>query len=185
MAQMDMSTIRYLYHCQSSDQKMIKLLSQEGEYQGRYMGMDNAIAATWLVSFNHVVRHQPRAADILQMAAFLVGKDIPMSLFWREDEELEVDEAIGTLKAYAIITEREEGCSFDVHRLVQLAMRHWLQAEGRQEQWIDKTLQRLDDIFSFPVHENRDVWRPYLPHALRAVSFGSYGVEEHAAMASR
>ena len=80
-----------------------------------------------------------------------------MSLFSRGEDELEVDEAIGTLKAYAFITEREDRHSFNVHRLVQLAMRNWLQTEG-QEQWIKDTIQRLADVFPFPAHENRDVW---------------------------
>ncbi|KAK5214567.1 hypothetical protein LTR72_012261 [Exophiala xenobiotica] len=161
MAEEGMTTDRYLQHCRTSDRRLIDLLSHESEYQGRYPGMNNAIATTWLISFNHILRDRPRAADILRMVCFMVDKDIPSSLFVQGDDELEVDEAMGTLKAYAFITEREDQQSFDVHRLVQLAMRNWLQTQGQQEFWIEETMQRLADIFPFPEHENREVWRPY------------------------
>jgi hypothetical protein len=145
-----MSTIRYLHHCRTRDQRLIDLLSQETEYRGRYKGMNNAIATTWLVSFNHILRDRPLAADILQMISFFVEKNIPLLLFLQGNDELEVDEAIGTLKAYAFITEREDGHSFDVHRLVQLATRKWLRMGGRQAQWMHVTIQRLRRDISLP-----------------------------------
>jgi len=182
MAKTSMSTTKYLQHCRSSDKRLIMLLSRETEYQGRHKSINSAIATTWLVSFNHILRDKPLAADILRLICFLVEKDIPLSLFSQGEDELEVDEAIGTLKAYAFITEREDRHSFDVHRLVQLAMQNWLQEEGQQEQWINSMIQRLADVFPFPVHENRDVWRQYLPHALSAVSFQEHDVGEQADM---
>ncbi|KIW65333.1 hypothetical protein PV04_07602 [Phialophora macrospora] len=171
MAKTGMSTAKYLQHCRSSDERLIMLLSRETEYQGRYKGMNSAVATTWLISFNQILRDKPLAADILRHICFLVDKDIPLSLFSQGHDELELDEAIGTLKAYAFITEREDELSFDVHRLVQLAMRHWLQEEGQQKQWIAKTVQQLADIFPFPKHENRHLWLRYLPHALTAAGF--------------
>ena len=73
-----------------------------------------------------------------------------MSSFSLGHDEFEVDEAIGTLKAYAFITERDDGQSYDVHRLVQLAMRSWLQTEGQEELGIRETIQRLAKVFPFP-----------------------------------
>ena len=132
--------------------------------------------------FNHILRDKPLTTDILRCICFLAEKDIPLSLFSEGNDELEVDEAIGTLKAYAFITEREDGLSFNVHRLVQLAMRNWLQEEGQQKDWIRNTIQRLADVFPFPIHENRDVWRQYLPHALTAVKFQERDIKERANM---
>ncbi|KAK5263518.1 hypothetical protein LTR96_011102 [Exophiala xenobiotica] len=169
MAEEGMTTGRYLQHCRTSDRRLIDSPSHESEYQGCYQGMNNAIATTWLISFNHILRDRPWAAEIFRMVCFMVDKYIPSSLFVQGDDELEVDEAMGTLKAYAFITEREDQQSFDVHRLVQLATRNWLQTQGQQEFWIEETMQRLADIFPSPEHENREVWRQYLPHALSAV----------------
>jgi hypothetical protein len=120
-----MSTIRYLHHCRTSDQWLIDLLSQETEYRGRYKGMNNTIATTWLVSFNHILRDQPLAADILLMISFIVKKDIPLLLFSQGNDELEVDEAIWTLKAYAFITERKM-----VIRLTSIDWSNWRRESG-------------------------------------------------------
>ncbi|KAK5202787.1 hypothetical protein LTR47_011425 [Exophiala xenobiotica] len=146
-------------------------LTESGE-----CGMNNAIATLWLVSFNHILRDHPQAADILRMICFMIDKDILSSLFLQGDDELALDEAIRTLKAYAFITEREDHRSFDVHRPVQLAMRNWLQTERQQEMWIKAAVQRLAHVFPFPEHKNRNLWQRYLPHALSAVNFHERGL---------
>ncbi|RYP81620.1 hypothetical protein DL770_005828 [Monosporascus sp. CRB-9-2] len=46
-----------------------------------------------------------------------------------EKDELEKDEAIGILKGYAFILERENPDAFDIHRLVRLAMRNWIKEQ--------------------------------------------------------
>ena len=61
-------------------------------------------------------------------------------------------------------------------------MRNWLQEEGQQKHRIQNTIQRLADIFPFPIHENRDVWRQFLPHALSAVQFQEHDIAEQANM---
>ena len=66
MAKTGMSTTRYLHHCQSSDQNLIKLLSKDDDYEGRYKGASNAVATAWFLSFTHILRDQPLAADILR-----------------------------------------------------------------------------------------------------------------------
>jgi hypothetical protein len=83
------------------------------------------------VLFKYILRDKPLATDILRLIYFLVEKDILLSLFSQGEDELEVDEAIGTLKVYVFLTEREDRHSFNVHRLVQLAMRNWLQKENQ------------------------------------------------------
>ena len=54
MAKTGMSTTRYLHHCQSSDKRLIKLLGEEIKYRGRYNGISNALATTWIITFNQI-----------------------------------------------------------------------------------------------------------------------------------
>ena len=180
MAKTGMMTTRYLDYCQSSDKNLIKLLSKDFEDRGRYKGIRNPVATTWLISFNHISRDNPLAAKYLRFMCFLAEKEIPLSLLPPVDDELEADEAIGTLKAYAFITEREEQDSFDIHRLVRLAMRNWLDKEGEREKCITDVIQRLAKMFPFPQHENRDVWTKYLPHAQTALEFREDSTDEEA-----
>jgi hypothetical protein len=145
-----MSISRYLQHCWSNEETLINLLSKEAEYEGRYKGVSNAVAVTWLISFQHVSRDKPLTARILRIVCFLAATDIPVSLFLHGKIELEVDEAISTLKSYAFITDREDPGLFDIHQLVQLAMRTWLEKKGEQEEWVEKAMQLLTEVFPFP-----------------------------------
>lgn len=107
MAKRHISTARYLMHCKSSssNETLIKLLSKDFGDRGRYEAAQNLVATTWLISFEHVIRDSPLAADYLRFISFFSEKNIPRLLL-PEDDELEADNALGILKAYAFITER-------------------------------------------------------------------------------
>ncbi|KAK8142845.1 hypothetical protein G3M48_008093 [Beauveria asiatica] len=178
MAERNMSTARYLGHCQSSNKTLIRLLSKDFGDRGRYETTRNPVATTWLISFEHLSRDAPLAADYLRFISFLSEKNIPRSLLPDDDDELEVDEAFGTLKAYAFVTERLDTGWFDVHRLVRLVMHNWLAEKGEQVVWLTTVINRLDKICPIPEHENKDVWMEYLSHAQAALETRAEATDE-------
>lgn len=171
MARTGTTTARYLDHCRSSDMTVIKLLSQGFEDRSRYISVGNAVATTWVISFERIARNA-LAARYLRFMCFLEKKEIPTALLPPGGDELEVDEAMGTLKAYAFITQRDGQDSFDIHRLVRLVMRNWLDEKGQLQECRVSVVRRLAEVFPFPVHENREVWMRYLPHAQTALKCG-------------
>ncbi|KAK4663369.1 hypothetical protein QC763_0097850 [Podospora pseudopauciseta] len=168
MAKEQISTARYLKLCNSSDEDMVKLLSSHFDDRHRYKNIQNAVATTWLISFQQISDHDALAADYLRFLCFLAGKDIPHSLL-PPAGTLETVEAIGTLKAYAFISQQNESDSYDIHRLVQISMLSWLDGKGERQEWTAKVLERLNDIFPWPKHENREEWIRYLPHTQHAL----------------
>ena len=100
--------------------------------------MKNPIAATWLISFRNILHSDPLAADYLRFMCFLAEKDIPLPLL-PPARKSKTAEAVGTLKAYTFITKREVPDSYDIHRLVQLAARNWLQQQGELNKWLTIT----------------------------------------------
>ncbi|KAI5460912.1 hypothetical protein BGZ63DRAFT_388024 [Mariannaea sp. PMI_226] len=171
MAQTGMTTTKYLEYCQSNNKTMVELLSKDFEDQGRYEGERNPVATTWLISFEHISR-TPIASQYLKWMSFLAEKEIPRSLLPRaaDTNELQADEAIGVLKAYAFITQRGDQDLFDVHRLVHLVMRSWLEENGEQQECASEVAQHVAKTFPVPRHENRNVWIMYLPHAQALLS---------------
>lgn len=159
-----MPVAKYLDHCKSSDKTLIKLLSKDFEDRARYKGIGNPVATSWLISFEHITRDNPVAARYLKFICFLAEKDIPVSLLPPATDQLEADEAIGILKAYAFITNRESSDSFDMHRLVRLATRNWLDEKGNHEECVTEVIQRLEQAFPHPRIANKDTWIKYLPH---------------------
>ncbi len=92
-------------------------------------------------------------------------------------------EAIGSLNAYAFILERDIPGSFDVHRLVRLVMRSWLQEKGEWEKWTANVVQRLVEEYPFPRHENRKTWTKYLPHGQAVLEVnGAVNTEEQSSL---
>ncbi|KAH8750222.1 hypothetical protein F5883DRAFT_227773 [Diaporthe sp. PMI_573] len=173
MAMEQISTTKYLGLCQSSED-IIKQLSKDFKDRHRYQkGQENAVATTWLVSFKHISHHDPLAASYLTFMCFLAEKDIPQSLLppAKEGEVSKAIEAIGTLKAYAFITQREEQDAYDIHRLIRLATQNWLQEKKEWEECTTSAIHRLAEVFPPPKHENRDIWMKYLPHAQTALEF--------------
>ncbi|KAK4160854.1 hypothetical protein QBC43DRAFT_244760 [Cladorrhinum sp. PSN259] len=172
IAKQGMSTAVYLEHCQSSEETLIKLLSKGFNDRGRYKleaTSRNPVATTWLISFEHIARDVPLAADYLRFISFLSEKDIPKSLLPAGYNKLEADEAFGTLKAYAFINQRTDIGRFDIHRLVRLAMHNWLVDKGEQAAWLARVIKQLNNIYPDLKHENREVWIGYLPHARAAL----------------
>ena len=111
--------------------------------------------------------------------SFLAEKDIPAPLLPPADK-LDRDEAIGTLKAYAFITQRGEQDSFDLHRLVRLAMRNWLDERGEKGQQAEEVMGRVAEEYPPPEYENRDIWMKYLAHAQAILGFRGYFVDKEA-----
>ncbi|KAH6880031.1 caspase domain-containing protein [Thelonectria olida] len=174
MAKTGISTAKYLEYCRSSDKRLIKLLSKDFEDRGRYEKIMNPVATTWLISFEHISRDNKLAAEYLRFMCFLAEKGVPASLLPPadeefEDDEIERDEAIGILKAYAFVSERSESNLFDMHRLVRLAMRNWIEKEKRLGECVTLVVRRLAIVFPRPLHENRDRWLKYLPHGQTAL----------------
>ncbi|KAI1132153.1 hypothetical protein F5Y10DRAFT_6263 [Nemania abortiva] len=173
---------QYLEFCESSNVDLIDLLSRQFEDRHRYQGharTQNPVATTWLISFEHISQHNAQAADYLKFICLLAEKDIPLSLL-PVTSKIKMAEAIGSLNAYAFILERDTPGSFDMHRLVRLVMRSWLQEKGEWEKWTINVVQRLAEKYPFPEHENRKTWTKYLPHAQAVLEIdGAINTEEN------
>ncbi|KAN0102737.1 hypothetical protein V8E51_011050 [Hyaloscypha variabilis] len=156
-----------------SDQALIELLSINFEDQGRYRSDQNPIISTWLISFLDIQKSNPLAARYLYIMSCVAQRGIPRCLL-PAASKFDKIQAIGTLKAYAFITELEDRNSFDIHRLVQLAARNWLRTRGELFQRSGDALEQVSRIFPFYKHENKDVCIAYLPHAQYVLNFQDF-----------
>ncbi|KAN0066846.1 hypothetical protein V8E54_015018 [Elaphomyces granulatus] len=164
--QTEISLTTYLSLLQSEEKVMVELLSQDFEDEWRYAEINNSVAVTWLISFKQIHRLNPLASDYLLFMSCIDPRDIPLSLLPPDSSQVEQQNALGLLKAYSFITGQADGQTVSLHRLVHVATRNWLRNGGTLEQWTVNTGKRLRDVFPSHKHENRILWREYLPHAL-------------------
>lgn len=154
----------YLSLLKDQEQEVIDLLSEDFEDEGRYQGVKNPIATTWLISFEQIRRRDPLAAEYLSFMCCIDPTHIPQSLLLPAQSRKKETDAIGTLSAYSFVSRRPADYSLDLHRLVHLATRNWLRKEESLAQWTLKAVIRLEEVFPDSDHKNRNLWRMYLPH---------------------
>ncbi len=160
---------KYLSLLRKADQETASLMSREFYDDTRYKGSQNAIATTWLVSFNQIRKSDSATADLLAFLSCIEPKEIPQSILPRFELEEQMVYAIGTLCGYAFLTRRENSEVFDMHSLVHLATRIWLQREGLIATTEEKATRHLATVFPSNDYTNRNIWREYLPHASRVL----------------
>ncbi|KAK0638483.1 acyl transferase/acyl hydrolase/lysophospholipase [Cercophora newfieldiana] len=163
-----LSITEYLGLLRKTEQSAVGLLSRDYRDKTRYAGSQNAVAITWLVSFEQIRRSDKSAAKLLEFLSCIEPKSIPGSILPKLEPE-EMTHAIGTLCGYSFLTKRGATDTYDMHSLVHLATRLWVQRDGRQVDTTRKAIEQLDRIFPYENYENRELWRNYLPHAIRAL----------------
>jgi tetratricopeptide (TPR) repeat protein len=130
------------------------------------------IAATWLISFEQIRRHDALAADYLLFMASVDRNDIPLALLPMASPHEQGTRAVATLHAYSLVTKRTAESALDLHRLVHVSTRNWLQEQGLLSQWNQVVVTRLLEVFPDNNHGSRSKWRRLLPHAKSALSSG-------------
>ncbi|KAI4251755.1 MAG: hypothetical protein L6R42_008244, partial [Xanthoria sp. 1 TBL-2021] len=191
---------RYLEDFQKSDRKKTRLLDYEGGHLRRDWAAENSIIVTWQISFEHIRHIRPSAADLLSLMSFFDRQGIPEALLRTRagsgnghgsqeerdehdieekgeddndrvsecsDDEFEDDMQI--LRDYSFVS-IDTNQTFEMHSLVQLATRKWLEANGQLEAWKQRYIQNLSAEFPTGEHENWTQCQVLFPHAKSAVT---------------
>lgn len=158
------SASEYLCLLRDKDLSLMSLMSREFRDTTRYSMSRNAVAATWSISFEKIQNTDPFAGDILAFVSQIESKAIPRSMFQGLGGLEQLASAIGTLCAYRFLTRRHDDM-YDMHSLVHLATRLWIDNRGLTLATTGKALKQLVAVFPPPDYANRATWRNYLPHA--------------------
>jgi tetratricopeptide (TPR) repeat protein len=156
----------YLKLLSEQEEEVVELLSENFEDEERYPDIKNPVAMTFLISFDYIRGQDALAAEYLSFVACISPKDVPLSLLPQNLSLKKKTDALGTLKAYSFITRHSNSRVFDVHRLVHLATRNWLEKENLLTQWTQKATAQLAQLFPRSDEQNRIMWRSYMPHGL-------------------
>ena len=166
---MQISIREYLSLLRSTEQDSVSLLSREFRDNTRYRNSRNAVAATWLISFDQIRRSDSLAADLLSFMSCIENKAIPRSMLPTVEPEERMVHAIGTLRAYAFVTKRADTDSYDMHRLVHLAIKVWLDKQDALQKAKEEATIHLAESFPSDDYTNRATWREYFPHAFQCL----------------
>ncbi|KAI9692088.1 MAG: hypothetical protein M1820_009523 [Bogoriella megaspora] len=159
---------------------------------------NHPILSTFFTSFNYLREERASAADLLSIVSFFQPDEIPQVLIqtwinmrdYKQDQEgkplNDVDystdskarpmpsdnfeEDILTLQEHAVLFTNTDRGTFFVHRLVQLAVRKWLETNGQQEIWKQRSVKVLCAAFPPAEYENWSDCRALWPHVQLAMA---------------
>ncbi|KAF1969172.1 TPR-like protein [Bimuria novae-zelandiae CBS 107.79] len=159
-----------------------------------------SILITWQISFEHIQQTRPSAADLLSLMSFFDRQGIPEALLrnrtrqgdsqsgqeeWEEDgldsdeEDIlsqssasgdEFEDDVVTLRNFSFITVNANGITFEMHALVQLGTRKWLEANGKLERWKQQFIHNLYAEFPTGEYENWAACQALFAHAKSAAA---------------
>lgn len=141
----------------------------------------NSIIITWQLSFDYIRSKQPSATDLLSLLAFFDRQAISEYLVQpihqneatvsRETLTNTFEEDIETLRNFCLISINEAGNTFEMHRLVQLSTREWLDSHNETEKFKVQFISRLAKAFPSGNYQNWETCRQLLPHAEKGIHY--------------
>ncbi|ETS75698.1 hypothetical protein PFICI_12642 [Pestalotiopsis fici W106-1] len=164
---------KYLGLLRGAENDVARVLGRDFKDYTRYRSSRNAIATTWLISFEQIQKSNRAATKILSFLSCIEPKAIPESILPKCESEVELQEAIGMLCGYSFLVRRGDSDVFDMHHLVQLATRGWIEKGGMQEEALSEGVSHLASTFPSDYVIEHDTQLQYLPHAFRVLARSS------------
>lgn len=163
----------YLELLRSDDAEMKELLATESYDLSRDPEIKNSIIQTWMLSFARIQEQNFKAADILSLMAVLDRQSVPIDLLRKEgDSKIQFMTAIGTLKAFSLITEESHSSTYSMHRVVYVATQSWLKTRGTLVNVQREALELVSKEANLDLIQY--AWEPHdnlLPHARLAATY--------------
>lgn len=143
----------YLAKFRRSNEDQAALLNKNKKDLRRDGGVPNAVITSWELSFKQIREKFPSSADLLSLMSYFNRQAIPQMLIQGDDDDVSFYEDINPLISFSLIREEIGENSFEMHRLVQTAMRHWLRSEGYDQLWKERAIERV--AHRFPPMKNQ------------------------------
>jgi hypothetical protein len=157
---------RYLQlFCESESNQTHLLQHQDAKDLRRDPSIRHAVITTWQLSFEQIHRDWSAATDLLALMSMFDRQEIPESLVRANGDELQFEDAVAPLINFSLVKYQIETASFDLHRLVQLSVRTWLEIHLELAGWQEKSRAIMAEIFPDGQYENWTQCQRLLPHA--------------------
>jgi tetratricopeptide (TPR) repeat protein len=193
------SVVKYLDEFKRSERKRTSLLNYDKGQLRRDWEAKSSIIVTWQISFEHILQTRPSAADLLSLMSFFDRQGIPEGVLrsravqrgaqlnrqdrteedtdsYDEDDmsqsstsEDEFEEDVAALRNFYLVSANIDRTSFEMHALVQLATRKWLNSNGKLEQWRHHFISNLCAAFPTGQYENWAACQVLFAHAKSAI----------------
>jgi tetratricopeptide (TPR) repeat protein len=166
------SVRQYLEEYRQSDSRKTSLLNREAGHLRRDAAASNSVLITWQISFDHIRSTRQSAAGLLSLMSFFDRQGIQEAVLRGQsgtaDDRFEED--VLALRDYSFVTITRDARTFEMHSLVQLATRTWLEGEGQLDRWRAQFISNLCAELPTGEHKNWEKCQALFPHAQAALA---------------
>ncbi|KAL4742399.1 hypothetical protein BDV11DRAFT_167246, partial [Aspergillus similis] len=157
---------RYLHLFQESESKQTHLLKQEDAKDlRRDPSIRHSVITTWQLSFEQIRQSQPIATELLALMSMFDRQGIPEYLVREDHEALQFEDALAPLISYSLIRTGIEAKLFEMHRLVQMSVRVWLEIHEELDRMQEKSRGIMAQMLPDGDYKNWIQCQRLLPHA--------------------
>ena len=89
----------------------------------------------------------------------------------KNHSDTEFEDDVLTLTSYSLITTNEKNDLFEMHRLVQISVKKWLEMNGELEMWKTRYIKIMSDAFPSSHYNNWKICQSLFPHAKAELAY--------------
>ena len=156
----------YLQLFRESEANQASLLNNsEAEDLRRDHSIRHPVITTWQITFNQIRKSSPAATDLLALMSMFDRQGIPECLLHDGADRLQFEDTIALLLNFSLIREQGEKGSFEMHRLVQLSTKKWLEVNKELFRWMKDAVRTVAKVFPDGTFGTWSLCQVLLPHA--------------------
>jgi len=146
----------YLQLFYESESKRTRLLQNEDSVDlRRDPSIRYTVITTWQLSFDQIRQERPAAADLLALINMFDRQRIPEDLVRDDNQDiLDFHDVLAPLLSYSLIRLEINKRLFDIHSLVQLSVRVWLDRHQQLHSWQAKSRGIMVRVFPDSNYKN-------------------------------
>ncbi|KAH8648162.1 P-loop containing nucleoside triphosphate hydrolase protein [Tricladium varicosporioides] len=165
---------RYLALYRNDEASQSRLLDEESGDLRRDPGVPNSVIRTWQISFDQIKDKWSSAAMLLSLIAMFDRQGIPEFLLHDIcPNDLDFEAALNPLEEFSLISVERGSTRFEIHRLVQLATRKWLERHQELERWQGIAVEVISKAFPNGDYKNWKICDALWPHAQEKITLGA------------
>ncbi|GLA54786.1 hypothetical protein AnigIFM63604_001094 [Aspergillus niger] len=174
----------YLVLFMANEMNQKSLLEENFGDITRRADVPNAVILTWQMSFEKMKQQVPvtDASEILAFMAMVSREEIPgfiLACRWKKGD-IALQRDIGLLLSYSLITRMpQKNNHFNMHRLIQLTVRAWLEKRGDLDHFEAAALEVIHNLFRKALSEEDWPQCRLLYRHAQAVSQYKYSEERY------
>ncbi|KAI9766297.1 MAG: hypothetical protein M1839_004928 [Geoglossum umbratile] len=171
------STYLQLFH-ESVENQSNLLSNRDVRDLRRDYSMRYAVITAWQISFNQIQETRPAATDLLALISMFDRQGIPEYLLRGNTDQLQFEDAIAPLISFALIRAQVGRQSFEMHSLVQLSMRKWLEQNMQLQKWRKESVRIMAKAFPSGEYKTWTDCQVLLPHSKEVMTYVLNDVDE-------